>query len=526
MFGSAEHVAENEDLGFKKNWLENELEKHKFSKAEKFSLIESSNLGAAEAVVERSGLGNTFSHAERMQEPKVQLKVTLSGQLKISGRWRQLAAANCGSAAAARAAKRVDNYYGRCTATVGGCQLPPAATYFQLPRKCHFQLHFWLLPKQQLSAVISAGPETSVFGHSFGHVVSHSFSMAESVAQTTSFHYSFSSTQIATFDQAEFSAGCIDSGLTFNNPKCVAEMHTFHTAEKSFRIPAASGQLPRASKLPASTARGSGGRARPKRAGRPGRAARREQGARGGTRARAGGAPLSEQEGAGAGQDAGRCWRLSRGRGTGRERVANGLLTAGAGKSGERRWENEGRRGSMMPDCHQAPVRLRVKCGNGDLRQNKNPIATSSVLRYLVQSGSPMLFFRRSPSSVRKGDDLRCAMVENTPIFILPDDTRSVEREISIWSLVGETTILLDRVEGAIVPDDVSRHPGNIALVPDGSVLSEEVGEDIGRMHRECGPPIQSGYQAGVEWCGAYRLGGSKARSLVQERGLQTLVDI
>ncbi|KAJ7737175.1 hypothetical protein DFH07DRAFT_779466 [Mycena maculata] len=55
--------------------------------------------------------------------------------------------------------------------------------------------------------------------------------MAESVAQTTSFHYSFSSTQIATFDQAEFSAGCIDSGLTFNNPKCVAEMHTFHTAE-------------------------------------------------------------------------------------------------------------------------------------------------------------------------------------------------------------------------------------------------------------------------------------------------------
>ncbi|KAJ7762804.1 hypothetical protein DFH07DRAFT_771025 [Mycena maculata] len=96
-------------------------------------------------------------------------------------------------------------------------------------------------------------------------------------------------------------------------------------------------------------ARGSGGRARPKRAGRPGRAARREQGARGGTRARAGGAPLSEQEGAGAGQGAGRCWRLSRGRGTGRERVANGLLTAGAGKSGERRWENEGRRGSMMP---------------------------------------------------------------------------------------------------------------------------------------------------------------------------------
>ncbi|KAJ7758089.1 hypothetical protein DFH07DRAFT_772568 [Mycena maculata] len=77
--------------------------------------------------------------------------------------------------------------------------------------------------------------------------------------------------------------------------------------------------------------------ARPKRAGRPGRAARREQGARGGTRARAGGAPLSEQEGAGAGQGAGRCWRLSRGRGTGRERVANGLLTAGAGKSGERR---------------------------------------------------------------------------------------------------------------------------------------------------------------------------------------------
>ncbi|KAJ7749786.1 hypothetical protein DFH07DRAFT_775285 [Mycena maculata] len=86
---------------FKKNWLENELEKHKFSKAEKFSLTESNNLGAAEAVVERSGLGNTFSHAERMQEPKVQLKVTLSGQLKISGHWRQLAAANCGSAAAA-----------------------------------------------------------------------------------------------------------------------------------------------------------------------------------------------------------------------------------------------------------------------------------------------------------------------------------------------------------------------------------------------------------------------------------------
>ncbi|KAJ7757212.1 hypothetical protein DFH07DRAFT_772922 [Mycena maculata] len=59
-------------------------------------------------------------------------------------------------------------------------------------------------------------------------------------------------------------------------------------------------------------ARGSGGRAWPKRAGRPGRAARREQGARGGTRARAGGAPLSEQEGAGAGQGAGRCWRLSK----------------------------------------------------------------------------------------------------------------------------------------------------------------------------------------------------------------------
>ncbi|KAJ7759783.1 hypothetical protein DFH07DRAFT_1023379 [Mycena maculata] len=52
--------------GFKKNWLENELEKHKFSKAEKFSLTESNNLGVAEAVVERSGLGNTFSYAERI----------------------------------------------------------------------------------------------------------------------------------------------------------------------------------------------------------------------------------------------------------------------------------------------------------------------------------------------------------------------------------------------------------------------------------------------------------------------------
>ncbi|KAJ7720670.1 hypothetical protein DFH07DRAFT_946993 [Mycena maculata] len=98
---SVTHSTRRDPPCFKKNWLENELEKHKFSKAEKFSLTESNNLGAAEAVVERSGLGNTFSHAERMQEPKVQLKVTLSGQLKISGRWRQLAAANCGSAAAA-----------------------------------------------------------------------------------------------------------------------------------------------------------------------------------------------------------------------------------------------------------------------------------------------------------------------------------------------------------------------------------------------------------------------------------------
>ncbi|KAJ7777677.1 hypothetical protein DFH07DRAFT_936691 [Mycena maculata] len=53
-------------IGFKKNWLENELEKHKFSKAEKFSLTGSINLGVAEAVVERSGLGDTFSYANRM----------------------------------------------------------------------------------------------------------------------------------------------------------------------------------------------------------------------------------------------------------------------------------------------------------------------------------------------------------------------------------------------------------------------------------------------------------------------------
>ncbi|KAJ7724830.1 hypothetical protein DFH07DRAFT_783185 [Mycena maculata] len=54
------------------------------------------------------------------------------------------------------------------------------------------------------------------------------------------------------------------------------------------------------------------------------------------SRAWAGGVPLSEQEGAGSGQGVGSCWRLSRGRGTSRERVANGLLTAGADKSEQR----------------------------------------------------------------------------------------------------------------------------------------------------------------------------------------------
>ncbi|KAJ7740432.1 hypothetical protein DFH07DRAFT_778366 [Mycena maculata] len=159
MFGSAEHVAENEDLGFKKNWLENELEKHKFSKAEKFSLIESSNLGAAEAVVERSGLGNTFSHAERMQEPKVQLKVTLSGQLKISGRWRQLAAANCGSAAAATAAALPQLAAANCRQRPLIFSCPESVTFSCTFGSClnnNFQLLFRLDPKQVFLATVLA----------------------------------------------------------------------------------------------------------------------------------------------------------------------------------------------------------------------------------------------------------------------------------------------------------------------------------------------------------------------------------
>ncbi|KAJ7738222.1 hypothetical protein DFH07DRAFT_779044 [Mycena maculata] len=137
MFGSAEHVAENDDLASKKTGskmhlkrthsvLESETEKHLMSR--KFRLPENNNVGVAATVAESNAFGQTLSYAEIMTfgtteittenscfgcrqnssqkllfrlEPKVRLKVTLSGQPKVSGRWRQLAAANCGSAAAA-----------------------------------------------------------------------------------------------------------------------------------------------------------------------------------------------------------------------------------------------------------------------------------------------------------------------------------------------------------------------------------------------------------------------------------------
>ena len=105
--------------------LESETEKHLMS--HKFRLPENNNFGGAETVAESIAFSQTLSYAERITfgtgeitaengcfgcsqnrsrkllfrlEPKVRLKVTLSGQPKVSSRWRQLAAANCGSAAA------------------------------------------------------------------------------------------------------------------------------------------------------------------------------------------------------------------------------------------------------------------------------------------------------------------------------------------------------------------------------------------------------------------------------------------
>ncbi|KAJ7771107.1 hypothetical protein DFH07DRAFT_937962 [Mycena maculata] len=70
-----------------------------------FSYGERITFGVAEIGAERSCFGSSRNSSQKVLfrlEPKVQLKVTLSEQPKISSHWQQLAAANCGSAAAAQ----------------------------------------------------------------------------------------------------------------------------------------------------------------------------------------------------------------------------------------------------------------------------------------------------------------------------------------------------------------------------------------------------------------------------------------